>query len=224
MLLLNIYLILTHSQKLDKENLMKTEIWANHEIRFIEKEGEWWAVLSDIATALDLKPKHIKERLSDEVVSTDHIKDIMGRNQEMLIVNEFGIYETVFESRKAEAKEFKRWVFSILKELRQSAGIEGFGVFRMLDKQHQNQMMENLQQGLKTPKRVDYIKANTITNKAVSTMYGYPKSVKKGEMTPEMLVAREPILEDTVKLMNASDSFALGLSISKLVYDKYNAS
>ncbi|WP_301628077.1 BRO family protein [Paenibacillus apis] len=33
----------------------------------------------------------------------------------MIIVNEYGVYEAVFESRKKEAKEFKRWVFEMLK-------------------------------------------------------------------------------------------------------------
>ena len=32
---------------------MKTEIWNNHEIRFVEKDGEWWAVLKDVCDALD---------------------------------------------------------------------------------------------------------------------------------------------------------------------------
>lgn len=31
---------------------MKTEIWNGYEIRFIEKDGEWWAVATDIAKAL----------------------------------------------------------------------------------------------------------------------------------------------------------------------------
>ncbi|HEO7975158.1 TPA: phage repressor protein, partial [Streptococcus agalactiae] len=65
-------------------------------IRFVEHQGEWWAVLADIAKALDLNPKFIKQRLGDEVVSNNHVADSLGRQQEMLIVNEFGIYETIF--------------------------------------------------------------------------------------------------------------------------------
>ena len=36
------------------------------------KSGDWWTVLADIAKALNLKAKRIRERLDDEVVSTDH--------------------------------------------------------------------------------------------------------------------------------------------------------
>ena len=31
----------------------KIEIWNNHPIRFVEHNGEWWAVAKDIAEALD---------------------------------------------------------------------------------------------------------------------------------------------------------------------------
>lgn len=49
---------------------IKTETWNGHSIRFAEREpGDWWAVLADIATALRLKAKRIRERLPKEVVS-----------------------------------------------------------------------------------------------------------------------------------------------------------
>lgn len=172
---------------------LKTENWNGHSIRFVERDaGEWWAVLADIAKALNLKAKRIRERLDDEVVSTDHIPDSLGRMQEMLIVNEFGIYDAVFESRKPEAKAFKKWVYSVIRTLRQQTGLEGFQIFRMLDKEHQRVAMARLSQQLRRPARVDFIKANTIANKAVSTRHGYPKMLKKHEMTPAMLVDREP--------------------------------
>lgn len=201
---------------------MKTEIWSGYNIRFVEYNGEWWAVLKDIALALGLAPKHIRNRLSDEVVSNYPIKDRLGRLQEMLIVNEFGIYETVFESRKKEAKEFKRWVFNVIKNLRQSTGLEGFQIFRMLDKDHQKEAMARLKSGLSKPVRINFIKANTIANKAISNIYGYPKMLKKDEMRPEMLARRQNILDDTVNLMSVDDSFNLGISVSKKIYEKYN--
>ena len=139
----------------------------------------------------------------------------------MLIVNEYGIYETVFESRKPEAKAFKRWVFDMIKTLRQSSGLEGFQIFRMLDKEHQKEAMAKLKAGLRHPVRVDFIKANTIANKAVSTRYGYSKKLSKTQMTPEMLVDRQPILEDTVNLMSVRDKFGLSFSVSEAIYRKY---
>ncbi|MCO4472265.1 hypothetical protein Si131_00506 [Streptococcus infantarius subsp. infantarius] len=33
----------------------KLEQWNGHSIRFVEHNGEWWAVLADIAKALELE-------------------------------------------------------------------------------------------------------------------------------------------------------------------------
>lgn len=202
---------------------MKIENWNGHQIRFIEIKGEWFAVLKDVCDALNLKTKYIVERLEDDVVSTDHVPDSLGRIQEMLVVNEYGIYDAIFSSKKPEAKDFKRWVYGMLKDLRESTGLKGFEAFRMLDKEHQKEMMRELQSGLRHPVRVDFIKANTIANKAISNKHGLPKMVKKDEMTPEMLKEREPILEDTVDLMKAKERFELNdLSVSKKIYQMYN--
>ena len=202
---------------------MKIEYWNGYQIRFIEINGEWFAVLKDVCDALNLKTKYIVERLEDEVVSTDHVPDSLGRIQEMLVVNEYGIYDAIFSSKKPEAKDFKRWVYGMLKDLRESTGLKGFEVFRMLDKEHQKEMMRELQSGLRHPVRVDFIKANTIANKAISNKHGLPKMAKKDEMTPEMLKEREPILEDTVDLMKAKERFELNdLSVSKKIYQMYN--
>lgn len=202
----------------------KLEQWNGHSIRFVEHNGEWWAVLVDIAKALDLKPKYVRERLSDEVVLTDHVLDSLGRKQEMLIVNEFGIYETIFSSRKPEAKAFKVWVFEIIKQLRQQSGLEGFQAFRMLDKQHQKNAMTLLSNGLqgvnKEAKPKDLIKANTIANKAISNKYGYPKMVKKSEMTEPMLRDREQVLDETVELMLIKERYGLNFSVANTIYGK----
>lgn len=202
----------------------KLEQWNGHSIRFVEHNGEWWAVLVDIAKALDLKPKYVKERLSDEVVLTDHVLDSLGRKQEMLIVNEFGIYETIFSSRKPEAKAFKVWVFEIIKQLRQQSGLEGFQAFRMLDKQHQKNAMTLLSNGFqevnKEAKPKDMMKANTIANKAISNKYGYPKMVKKSEMTEPMLRDREQVLDETVELMLIKERYGLNFSVANTIYGK----
>ena len=107
-----------------------------------------------------------------------------------------------------------------IEELRKQSGIEGFQVFRMLDKEHQKEMMKILNGTLKQPARVDFIKANVIANKAVSNKYGFLKIVKKADMSAKMLVDREPILEDTVELMGIKDKYNLPISVSEQIYKK----
>ena len=200
------------------------EQWNGHGIRFVEHNGEWWAVLADIAKALELEQRFIKRRLEDDVFSKHPITDSLGRQQEMLIVNEFGIYETIFSSRKPEAKAFKVWVFEIIKQLRQQTGLEGFQAFRMLDKQHQKNAMTLLSNGFqevnKEAKPKDMIKANTIANKAISNKYGYPKMVKKSEMTEPMLRDREQVLDETVELMLVKERYGLNFSVANTIYGK----
>lgn len=227
---------------------MKVEIWAGHSIRFVERDGEWWAVLKDVCDALGLKTFDVRRRLGedmgsnhtlgkkvgDDMGSTHAIEkdvpkrdplsstaiDTAGGRQEMLIVSEYGIYDTVFQSRKPEAKAFRRWVYDMLATLRRQSGLEGFEVFRMLDKEHQKAMMQRLQQGLAHPVRVDFIKANTIANKAVSNRHGRARMLKKAEMTPEMLADRERILADTVELMSVKERFKLDISVSDAIYSR----
>lgn len=199
---------------------MKVEVWAGHSIRFVEQDGEWWAVLKDVCDALGLQAYAARRRLEDDQISSMVIADSMGRDQETLVVGEYGIYDTVFQSRKSEAKAFRRWVYDMLATLRRQSGLEGFEVFRMLDKEHQKAMMQRLQQGLARPVRVDFIKANTIANKAVSNRHGRARMLKKAEMTPEMLADRERILADTVELMSVKDRFKLDISVSDAIYNK----
>ena len=200
---------------------IRVETWMGHKIRFVEKENEWWAVLKDITDVLELRTDKVKERLTTYHISKGVVLDGLGKRQEMLLVNEMGIYETVFESRKKEAKKFKEWLYSMLKQLREASGLEGFQVFKMLDKEQQKSLSKDLHENMQTPKKEHQIKANTIANKAVSNKYGYSKSLKKYEMTEIMLKDRQVIFDDAVKLMIAKDRFNLDVSVSETIYKKH---
>jgi len=211
---------------------IRTEIWNGHEIRFIEKGGEWWAVAADVCAVLDLK--QVTRALSglpkdgvtiSKVVSKTTNQYGVTTEQEVDVntINEKSIYRLVFKSRKKEAQDFQDWVCDVIKTLRQAAGLEGFEVFRILDREHQKEAMKRLRDGLREPVKVDYIKANTIADKAVSNLFGYPKMLKKWQMPPDMLTKRQAVLDDTVGLMAVNESFRLNLSVSAAVYSKYNS-
>lgn len=70
----------------------------------------------------------------DPEEQTTHKVSTSKFTRRMVIVSETGIYEAVFNSNRTEAKDFKRWVKQLIRELRHSTGLEGFQVFRMLDK------------------------------------------------------------------------------------------
>lgn len=203
---------------------VRSEEWNGFQIRFVEKAaGDWWAIAKDVSEALGYKhTPHMLRLIEDEDKITVRLTDGIKRgNPNVIIVSEFGIYDAVFGSKREEAKDFKKWVKQMLKSLRQQTGLEGFQIFRMLDKDHQREAMQKLKANLAEPARIDFIKANTIANKAVSSMYGHPKMLKKELMTPDMLVKRQQVLDDTVDLMSVAERFGLGISVSETVYQKY---
>lgn len=198
---------------------IKTETWAGHKIRFVWHDGEWWAVARDVCNALGIKL--VTRALSGLPEKGVHIMKTPtnGGMQEVNIINEQNIYRLIFKSRKPEAEQFQDWVYNMLKQLRQATGLEGFQIFRMLDKEHQKEAMAQLKNTLRNPVRIDFIKANVIANKAVSNKYGYPKMVKKGDMTPDMLITRQNVLEDTVELMKMKEKYNLDISVSEKIYE-----
>lgn len=127
------------------ENIIRTEVWCGFKIRFVEIDGEWWAILKDICDALDLKTKDVSQRLDPSMlervsieVSDVGLNDVRSRGENktrwMLAVNEIGIYEALFASRRLEARKFRRWTASVMQKLRRRVGLEGYEALRMTDK------------------------------------------------------------------------------------------
>lgn len=133
---------------------MIKQIFNDKEIRFIEKDGEYWAVAGDVAKVLGYSLTPHMLRMIDKEDVTTHIVDSTSnskfarKTQKVNIISEYGIYEAIWNSRRAEAQEFKKWVKQVIKELRQSTGLKGYEAFRMLDKEKQKEAMDNLKNGI----------------------------------------------------------------------------
>ena len=123
---------------------MRIEKWCGHNIRFVERDGEWFALLKDICDALDLRTDKVAERLDPSMVSKMPIevsnhpsKGVRSRGQNkvrvMTVVNELGIYEALFASRRPEARKFRIWATTILQKLRKRVGLEGYEAMRMTE-------------------------------------------------------------------------------------------
>ena len=67
--------------------------------------------LSDVCKTLDLTVKGVVQRLNKEVISTYPL-ETAGGIQQMYFVNEDGLYDVILDSRKPEAKRFRKWVTS----------------------------------------------------------------------------------------------------------------
>lgn len=129
----------------------RIENWQGYEIRFVEHRGEWWAVLKDVCDALNLKSKHVSQRLHPEMmervkvnVSDAVSNDLRSRGENksrwMLVVNEIGIYEALFTSRRLEARKFRIWTATVLQKLRSYVGLQGYEALRLTDKDIQDEI------------------------------------------------------------------------------------
>ena len=67
--------------------------------------------LLDVCKVLGLKAGHVRERLDKGVVSTEPLLT-SGGIQQLNFVNEDGLYDVILDSRKPEAKAFRKWVTS----------------------------------------------------------------------------------------------------------------
>ena len=159
---------------------MKIENWCGYDIRFININGEWWAILKDICDALKLRTDKIASRLETSMLErvkvevsnhpskVDRYKDgsndveyehqpvkvvnnaIIGKDigrqpgenktRWMLAINEIGIYEALFASRRLEARKFRLWAGKVMQKLRQRVGLQQYEVMQMTDPKVQEEI------------------------------------------------------------------------------------
>ncbi|WP_236032401.1 BRO-N domain-containing protein [Pseudomonas schmalbachii] len=84
----------------------------SREIRTLLIDDQPWFVASDIAAALEYSIASAMTRHLDEDEKGVSIVHTPGGEQELLVINESGLYSAILRSRKAEAKRFKKWVTS----------------------------------------------------------------------------------------------------------------
>lgn len=75
--------------------------------------SEPWFVAKDVCEVLGIaNHKDAASRLDEDERRGVGITDPIGRPQTVTAVSESGLYSLVFQSRKAEAKKFRKWVTS----------------------------------------------------------------------------------------------------------------
>lgn len=82
-------------------------------VRIIEMNGEPWFVGKDVATILGYKEtaKAIRTHVDEEDKGVS-VLDTPGGKQEVVIINESGLYSLILSSKLPSAKDFKHWVTS----------------------------------------------------------------------------------------------------------------
>lgn len=84
-----------------------------------------WFVANDVSAALLYSEASAMTRHLDDDEKGLSIMQTPGGDQEMLVINESGLYSAILRSRKAEAKRFKKWVTSeVLPAIRKTGSYE----------------------------------------------------------------------------------------------------
>jgi prophage antirepressor-like protein len=75
-----------------------------------DENGDPWWVAKDICKILGLEDTHKAVQRLEEDEKGRNIIPTLGGDQEMLVINEPGLYSLMLRSNKPEAKQFKKWI------------------------------------------------------------------------------------------------------------------
>ncbi|MFN6572426.1 Bro-N domain-containing protein [Dendronalium sp. ChiSLP03b] len=97
----------------------------SHEVRFVGTAIDPWWVAADVCAVLQHSDtSKAVSRLDEDEKGTKNVRTL-GGEQQMLCINESGLYSLVLTSRKAQAKRFKKWVTSeVLPNIRKTGKYE----------------------------------------------------------------------------------------------------
>lgn len=87
----------------------------------VDPDGQPWWVVNDVCVALGIaNVGNAVSRLDEADVRTTDVRS-GGQNRGMRVVNESGLFDLVLDSRKPEARRFRRWVTSdVLPQIRRT--------------------------------------------------------------------------------------------------------
>lgn len=88
--------------------VFNNEMFGN--VRILLQGDKPWFVAKDVCNCLGINDTSKAIGRLDEDEKGANLIPTPGGSQNLLIVNEYGLYSLVLSSRKPEAKEFKRWI------------------------------------------------------------------------------------------------------------------
>lgn len=107
-----------------EDNAVQSFDFNGWRLRGLLIDGEPWFIALDVSKALDYSDAHkMTSRLDPDEVQNRQIGGFGNRG--VNIINESGLYVSIFNSRKPEAKAFRRWVTDeVLPAIRRTGAYE----------------------------------------------------------------------------------------------------
>jgi len=107
---------------------------------------------SDIGTVLGLLNIHASIKDFDNSEKVINTIDTLGGPQEVTFLTEAGLYEMLFKSRKPIARQFKKWVCKVIKEIRLNNKYQHEKQIKDIIKQNEQNLLTNF-----SKKTINYI-------------------------------------------------------------------
>lgn len=128
---------------------------SGEKVRVVHIDGEPWFVAVDVCRELGLQNVGgAVSRLDEGDARTTRVTDALGREQDTHVINEAGLYQLIFQSRKAEAKRFKRWIFEeVIPTIRKTGSYESVEA-------REAKVLELLEAGDSGYRRIEWAKQN----------------------------------------------------------------
>lgn len=156
----------------------KVQNWCGCDIRFVEYCETWYAVAKDITDSLQLKdtyylvrnvnPQDMRRIAISQDISDPHNSGNRSRGdnktRQMLVINEHGIYQALFRSRRLEARQFMDWVCDTLQHMRSAVGLQPYEIMRMTEPEVQYDIDEQLGEAFYDPETDSWRMQRTIEN------------------------------------------------------------
>ena len=98
---------------------------SNQQVRTVTIENEPYFVAKDVCDILQLSDVSMAVSRLDDDEKLTQVLLVSGQGRQMWCVNESGLYHLIFQSRKPEAKAFRKWVTAeVLPALRRTGRYE----------------------------------------------------------------------------------------------------
>lgn len=152
------------------------------EVRTVVPNDEPWFVAKDVCEILEIKnSRDAVSRLDEDEKDAVGLTDTIGRKQTVSVVNESGLYELIFASRKPEARLFKKWVKQeVLPSIRKTGQ---YSNVKVLDERRA--LIESLKLTADTAEKVDVMQnqikqLNTKVDEQITLTSGEQRRLQKG--------------------------------------------
>lgn len=182
-------------QDLTTKDLKITSLEILEQINFFRSQENNKAKLQH-KSLLEIIRNEFDEEISRQEILLSEYENERGRKYPMFILTNNQAKQILLRESKFVRRAVIQYIENLEKELeilKLSTGTKKKQIEAM-------ELLHKFLPELEKTEAISYIKANSVVNKITSNIYGFPKMLKKDEMSPIMILTRDKVLDEYVKL------------------------